>query len=148
MVSFTVLVVSVWLVIEPWVKFGITGTALTGTSMALAPTTAVTDNDVIFPKFMISYAPHYLMVSSDTNCPVADVPAPPAVIVDTPALVIVPANVPATPPDVVVVEPSNGNAATTPDDTEDVEVTSSPSMNVSLRENADPTVFNSSADGV
>ena len=28
MVSVTVLVVSVWLVIEPWVKFGTTGTAL------------------------------------------------------------------------------------------------------------------------
>ena len=53
------------------------------------------------------------MVSSDTNCPVAEVPAPPAVIVVTPADVIVPAKVPATPPDVVVVLPSNGNAATT-----------------------------------
>ena len=29
-VSVTVDVVSVWLVIEPWVKFGTTGTALTG----------------------------------------------------------------------------------------------------------------------
>ena len=30
MVSFTVEVVSVWVVIEPWVKFGTTGTAMTG----------------------------------------------------------------------------------------------------------------------
>ena len=60
------------------------------------------------------------MVSSDTNCPVAEVPAPPAVIVVTPADVIVPAKVPATPPDVVVVLPSNGNAATTPPDTDEV----------------------------
>ena len=137
-----------WLVIEPWVKFGITGTALTAAGSRNAPTTVSAEYEIIFPELMISYASHYLMVSSLTNCPVADVPAPPAVIVVTPALVIVPANVPATPPDVVVVDPSNGNAATTPDDTEDVEVTSSPSMNVSLRENADPTVFNSRSEPV
>ena len=88
------------------------------------------------------------MVSSDTNCPVAEVPAPPAVIVVTPADVIVPAKVPATPPDVVVVLPSNGNAATTPPDTDEVAVTSSPSIKVSDILNADPTVFNSSADAV
>ena len=88
------------------------------------------------------------MVSSDTNCPVAEVPAPPAVIVVTPADVIVPAKVPATPPDVVVVLPSNGNAATTPPDTDEVAVTSSPSIKVSDILNADPTVFNSSADEV
>ena len=46
------------------------------------------------------YCPCYqFMVSSDTNCPVAEVPAPPAVKVITPAEVIVPARVPATPPD-------------------------------------------------
>ena len=88
------------------------------------------------------------MVSSDTNCPVAEVPAPPAVIVVTPADVIVPAKVPATPPDVVVVLPSNGNAATTPPDTDEVVVTSSPSIKVSDILNADPTVFNSRSDPV
>ena len=37
------------------------------------------------------------MVNSFTNCPVATVPAPPAVIVITPAVVIVPAKSPAVP---------------------------------------------------
>ena len=39
MVSVTFDVVSVWLVIEPCVKFGTTGTAWAGASMALTPTT-------------------------------------------------------------------------------------------------------------
>ena len=41
------------------------------------------------------------MVISDTNWPVAFVPAPPAVKVVTPAEVIVPARLPATPPEFV-----------------------------------------------
>ena len=39
------------------------------------------------------------MVISDTNCPVAELPAPPAVKVIAPAEVMVPARFPATPPD-------------------------------------------------
>ena len=88
------------------------------------------------------------MVSSDTNCPVAEVPAPPAVIVVTPADVIVPASVPATPPEVVVVLACYGNAATSPRVTLEDAVTSSPSIKVSDILNADPTVFNSSAEDV
>ena len=45
-------VVSVWLVIEPWVKFGTTGTAWAGASMTLAPTTLRTDQSIVFPKVM------------------------------------------------------------------------------------------------
>jgi hypothetical protein len=41
--------------------------------------------------------PQSMTVTSDTNCPIADVPAPPAVTVTTPALVTVPANEPAVP---------------------------------------------------
>ena len=55
MVSVTLLVVSVWLVIDPWVKFGTTGTAWAGASMTLAPTTDITDQDIVFPKRVISY---------------------------------------------------------------------------------------------
>ena len=44
----------------------------------------------------------------------AVVPAPPAVRVVTPAEVMVPANVPATPPAVVVTEPNAGSVPTTP----------------------------------
>ena len=49
------------------------------------------------PKDRLSKSHHDLRQSitviSDTNCPVADVPAPPAVTVNTPALVTVPASV-------------------------------------------------------
>ena len=51
---------------------------------------------------------------SVTNWPVAEVPAPPAVIVVTPELKMVPAKVPATPPDIVSVSPYYGMSATTP----------------------------------
>ena len=47
MVSVTFEVVSVWLVIEPCVKFGTTGTAWAGASMALAPTTVTADQRII-----------------------------------------------------------------------------------------------------
>ena len=50
MVSVIFDVVSVWLVIEPWVKFGTTGTAWAGASMTLAPTTDRTDQNIVFPK--------------------------------------------------------------------------------------------------
>ena len=57
MVSVTFEVVSVWLVILPWVKFGTTGTAWAGASMTLTPTTDITDQNVIFPKWVIPNAP-------------------------------------------------------------------------------------------
>ena len=53
MVSVTLLVVSVWLVIEPWVKFGTTGTAWAGASMTLAPTTYIADHNIVFPEWVI-----------------------------------------------------------------------------------------------
>ena len=57
MVSVTFEVVSVWLVILPWVKFGTTGTAWAGASMTLTPTTDITDQDIVFPKWVIPNAP-------------------------------------------------------------------------------------------
>ena len=57
MVSVTLLVVSVWLVIDPWVKFGTTGTAWAGASMTLAPTTDITDHKIVFPKWVILNTP-------------------------------------------------------------------------------------------
>jgi hypothetical protein len=57
---------------------------------------------------------YYLIVISETNCPVALVPAPPAVNDIVPAELIVPARDPATPPLVVVTVPNEGNDETTP----------------------------------
>ena len=54
MVSVIVDVVSVWLVIEPCVKFGTTGTAWAGASMTLAPTTDITDQNNVFPKVIMT----------------------------------------------------------------------------------------------
>ena len=57
-------------------------------------------------------------------------PAPPAVIVKAPSVAIVPANVPATPPEVVVTLEKTGSAGTTPAVTvvERTAGTSSPSV--------------------
>ena len=88
MVSDNVEVVSVFEVIEPCVKFGTTGTAYAD-GMILKRSSS------ILYLFMISQI--YWTVNSLTNCPVATVPAPPAVIVITPAVVIVPAKSPAVP---------------------------------------------------
>ena len=55
MVSVIVCVVSVWLVIEPWVKFGTTGTAWAGASMALAPTANSTHEIIVFPKVIARF---------------------------------------------------------------------------------------------
>ena len=55
MVSVIVCVVSVWLVIEPWVKFGTTGTAWAGASMALAPTANRTHEIIVFPKVIARF---------------------------------------------------------------------------------------------
>ena len=74
-VSVIVLSVSVWLVIDPCWKFGTTGTAMAGAAPTLAQTTAVAYRAILF--FIFIY--HYRTVSSDTNCVVTVVPAPPAV---------------------------------------------------------------------
>ena len=85
MVSLTVLVVSVFEVIEPCVKLGTTGTAMT--VLALARTNAPTVRTSIF--FI-----YHLIVNVLVTWPVAVVPAPPAVSVIVPPLLIVPANPP------------------------------------------------------
>ena len=54
MVSVIFDVVSVWLVIDPWVKFGTTGTAWAGASMALTPTTDRADQSIVFPKVIMT----------------------------------------------------------------------------------------------
>ena len=55
MVSVTLEVVSVWLVIEPWVKFGTTGTARAAAGMTLATTALRTDQRIIvFIEFFLS----------------------------------------------------------------------------------------------
>ena len=82
------LVVSVFEVIEPCVKFGTTGTAYAD-GMILKRSSS------ILYLFIISQT--YWTVNSLTNWPVATVPAPPAVSVITPAVVIVPAKSPAAP---------------------------------------------------
>ena len=56
-VSVIFCVVSVWLVIEPCVKFGTTGTARAAAGMALATTTDIADQKVVFPKWIILKAP-------------------------------------------------------------------------------------------
>ena len=81
--------VSVLLVIEPWVKLGTTGTAVA--VLAFARTNTPTIRTRYF--FICHYSTNQFIVNSLTNWPVATVPAPPAVTVITPALVIVPANV-------------------------------------------------------
>ena len=54
MVSVIFDVVSVWLVIEPCVKFGTTGTAWAGASVALTPTTNIAHESIVFPKWVIA----------------------------------------------------------------------------------------------
>ena len=88
MVSETVEVVSVFEVIEPCVKFGTTGTAYAD-GMILKRSSS------ILYLFMIPQ--NQFTVNSFTNCPVATVPAPPPVTVIAPAVVIVPARLPAVP---------------------------------------------------
>ena len=80
------------------------------------------------------------MVISDTNCPVAEVPAPPAVNAIVPAESIVPAREPATPPAVVVTLPNAGKDPTTPLETVVPVGIASPPLNVSLNEKALPSV--------
>jgi hypothetical protein len=75
------------------------------------------------------------------NCPIPVVPAPPAVTVIAPPVVIVPARVPATPPDVVNVLPNIGRAGTTPAVTVVADGVASPSKKLSVKEKALPAVF-------
>ena len=106
MVSATVEVVSVFEVIEPCVKLGTTGTAMTVLALARTYTTAtITSFFFVIMHFKIllccqvikEVIYHQSIVSSLTNCPVATVPLPPAVSVTAPAVVIVPAKSPAVP---------------------------------------------------
>ena len=84
------------------------------------------------------------MDSSDTNCPVALVPAPPAVKVPIPPEEsTLPARVPATPPEVVVTIPYAGRELTTPLVTVDPELitlTASPCVNDSVKVIAAPSL--------
>ena len=54
MVSVILLVVSVWLVIEPWVKLGTTGTAWAVAPILRIATTLVTIDHFIFPEVVIT----------------------------------------------------------------------------------------------
>jgi hypothetical protein len=82
--------------------------------------------------------------------PIADVPAPPAVIEIAPSVAMLPARLPATPPEVVVVEPKAGRAVTTPEVTvvERTLGTSSPSIYDSEYEKLSPAVVTLKAPGV
>ena len=95
MVSVTVLVVSVFEVIEPWVKLGTTGTAFAVLTLARADTPTTIASSLLIC--------HQSTVNSFTNCPVATVPAPPAVSVIAPDVRIVPAKSPAVPEPVDVI---------------------------------------------
>ena len=53
MVSVTLLVVSVWLVIDPWVKFGTTGTAWAGASVTLTPAAHIAHQMIEFTEVFI-----------------------------------------------------------------------------------------------
>ena len=108
MVSTTVDVVSVLLVIEPCVKLGTTGTAIAVCALARANvTTDIASFFFVIMHFLILvscqviekiiYHINQSIVNSFMNCPVATVPAPPAVSVTAPAVVIVPAKSPAVP---------------------------------------------------
>ena len=87
MVSVIFCVVSVWLVMEPCVKLGTTGTAIAGD-----PSNSVKRSNL----FIVIYY-QSITVISETNCPIPLEPAPPAVTVITPADVTVPARDPAVP---------------------------------------------------
>jgi len=54
MVSVIFDVVSVWLVIDPCVKFGTTGTAWTAAAVTETATALVTVDVIIFPKGMLT----------------------------------------------------------------------------------------------
>ena len=112
MVSLTVLVVSVFEVIEPCVKLGTTGTDIAVWTFARADTTTTIASFifvVVHFKILLccqvikKVIYHQSIVSSLTNCPVATVPLPPAVSVIAPEVKIVPARSPAEPEAVEVI---------------------------------------------
>tara|TARA_Y100000022_G_scaffold193592_1_gene196976 strand:+ start:816 stop:980 length:165 start_codon:yes stop_codon:yes gene_type:complete len=53
MVSVTVDVVSVWLDIEPWVKFGTTGTAFETAAVRTTAATLIAVHQIVLPKWVI-----------------------------------------------------------------------------------------------
>jgi len=88
MVSVIFDVVSVWLVIEPCVKFGTTGTAFacpediamrTAVAKRGAPTIRAA-TPLRICKSITKTLHQSITVISETNCPVALLPAPPAVM--------------------------------------------------------------------
>ena len=93
---------------------------------------------------------HHFTVKLVTTDPIAEVFAPPAVSVTTPAEVIVPAKEPATPPDIVKTSPYAGISATTPEVTstpEPIAFTLSPAVKLSLKLKAAPVVLISYVPG-
>jgi|MDTG01.2.fsa_nt_gb hypothetical protein len=54
MVSVTVDVVSVWLVMDPWVKFGITGTPFAVAADRKTATAPIAVDVIVLPKWVIS----------------------------------------------------------------------------------------------
>ena len=103
MVSLTVLVVSVFEVIEPCVKLGTTGTDIAVWTFARADTTTtiaslffmVVHFKILLCCQVVKEVIYHLIVNVLVIWPVAVVPAPPAVSVISPEDLIVPANEPA-----------------------------------------------------
>ena len=103
MVSLTVLVVSVFEVIEPCVKLGTTGTDIAVWTFARADTTTtiaslflmVVHFKILLCCQVVKEVIYHLIVNVLVICPVAVVPAPPAVSVTSPEDLIVPAKPPA-----------------------------------------------------
>ena len=103
MVSLTVLVVSVFEVIEPCVKLGTTGTDIAVWTFARADTTTtiaslffmVVHFKILLCCQVVKEVIYHLIVNVLVIWPVAVVPAPPAVSVISPEDLIVPAKPPA-----------------------------------------------------
>lgn len=117
MVSLIVCLVSVRVVIDPCVKFGTTGTALDcpeditiSATAAKRGATTITLTPFWIWKTITKTLHHSNTDTSDTNCPIADVPAPPAVMLTAPVVSIVPARVPAEPAAVDVRSPKGATA--------------------------------------
>ena len=109
MVSLTVLVVSVFEVIEPCVKLGTTGTDIAVWTFAVRADTTATIASFLFAMHLkillccqiVEEVIYHSIVNDVVTCPMADVPAPPGVTVIPPTVSIAPANV-----EVYVVPPS------------------------------------------
>ena len=109
MVSTTVEVVSVWLVIEPCVKLGTTGTDIAVWTFAVRADTTATIASFLFAMHLkillccqiVEEVIYHSIVNDVVTCPMAEVPAPPGVTVIPPTVSIAPANV-----EVYVVPPS------------------------------------------